>query len=72
MMKNKNTLHKYNKNGQVDFRMLHKDITSSESLEKTKALCHEYGQKALQAIDSFPVTDARNALQNIIRAVAVR
>ncbi|XP_070568879.1 all trans-polyprenyl-diphosphate synthase PDSS2-like [Ptychodera flava] len=63
---------KYTKNGKVDMKKLHADVLYSDAVDKAKQLCHEYGQKALDAIKPFPVNDARNALQNIIHAIAVR
>ncbi|XP_077977249.1 all trans-polyprenyl-diphosphate synthase PDSS2-like [Glandiceps talaboti] len=68
----KDITHQYCKDDKIDFKALYTDILSSGVLEQAKSMCDKYGEKALQAIQSFPVSDARGALQNIIRAITVK
>ncbi|XP_067674161.1 all trans-polyprenyl-diphosphate synthase PDSS2-like isoform X2 [Haliotis asinina] len=44
-------------------------IQSSQVLNECLTLCEEYGQKAIQALDIFPHSDAKMALVNIVEAV---
>ncbi|XP_013389910.1 decaprenyl-diphosphate synthase subunit 2 [Lingula anatina] len=40
-------------------------ISKSKALEETKRLCREHGQKAVEAIKDFPISDTRTVLQKM-------
>jgi decaprenyl-diphosphate synthase subunit 2 len=59
-------------NHDVDYKRLHGLIRSGTGIEKTQQLILSYSDKALDALDYFPASDAIKALQNLVYAVRER
>lgn len=53
----------------VSYQKIHKIILDGPAVEKTKELQHKHTTSALLILESFPVSDARTALENIILAM---
>ncbi len=43
-------------------------LAKSDTIQETKHMCHTYGQKALQCLEVFKPSDAKDALHNIVYA----
>ncbi|CAG2109140.1 unnamed protein product [Medioppia subpectinata] len=54
---------------QYDFNKLHSLVRNGPAIDKTRQLIREYTDKALQALEGFPKSDATNALSNIVFAI---
>ncbi|KRT82650.1 hypothetical protein AMK59_3751 [Oryctes borbonicus] len=53
----------------VDFEKIRQEVLKGPGLEKTNQLRVEHSNAALDALECFPVSDARNALTNMIVAM---
>ncbi|CAG2179780.1 unnamed protein product [Oppiella nova] len=54
---------------QYDFQKLHSLVRNGPAIDKTRQLIREYTDKALEALEGFPKSDASNALSNIVFAI---
>ena len=54
---------------QYDFKKLHSLVRNGPAISKTRQLITEYTDKALEALECFPSSDATNALSNIVFAL---
>lgn len=54
---------------QMDYTKLWATIKSEEGVSSAEDLCRYHGNKALEAIQAFPCSEARSALENIACAV---
>ncbi|KAJ8333093.1 hypothetical protein SKAU_G00419890 [Synaphobranchus kaupii] len=54
---------------QVDYTLLRRTITAGNGVSSAMDLCRYHGNKALEAIECFPPSEARSALENIAGAV---
>lgn len=54
---------------QIDYTKLREEITSAKGVSSAVDLCGYHGNKALEAIQAFPSSEARSALENIAYAV---
>lgn len=52
-----------------DFKKLHSIVRNGPAIGKTRELITDYTDKALQALDGFPKSDATKALTNIVFAI---
>ena len=46
-------------------------VTSSQSVKQMEELCSFYANKALESLDSFPDSEAKQALVNITKSSAL-
>lgn len=55
--------------GRLDYAKLRETIKAGEGVTSAIDLCRYHGNKALEALESFPPSEARSALENIVFAV---
>lgn len=53
----------------INYKKLHAAVNEGAGIEQTKQLIISYSNKALEALDHLPPSDAVNALSNIVYAV---
>ena len=44
-------------------------LKGSPAIEEARQMCQMYGQRALEALEVFSDSEAKTALQNIVKAV---
>lgn len=54
---------------EINYGKIHKIIRTGPGIEKTKELQRKHSQGAMDVLDAFAPSDARNALMNIILAM---
>ncbi|XP_012578080.1 PREDICTED: decaprenyl-diphosphate synthase subunit 2 isoform X2 [Condylura cristata] len=55
--------------GRLDYAKLRETIKAGKGVTSAIDLCRYHGNKALEALESFPPSEARSALENIVFAV---
>ncbi|XP_058163204.1 all trans-polyprenyl-diphosphate synthase PDSS2 isoform X1 [Dasypus novemcinctus] len=55
--------------GRLDYTKLRETIKAGKGVTSAIDLCRYHGNKALEALESFPPSEARSALENIVFAV---
>ncbi|XP_026945197.1 all trans-polyprenyl-diphosphate synthase PDSS2 isoform X2 [Sagmatias obliquidens] len=55
--------------GRLDYAKLRETISAGKGVTSAIDLCRYHGNKALEALESFPPSEARTALENIVFAV---
>lgn len=55
--------------GKLDYDKLRETIKAGQGVTSAIDLCRYHGNKALEALESFPPSEARSALENIVFAV---
>ncbi|XP_006840018.1 PREDICTED: decaprenyl-diphosphate synthase subunit 2 [Chrysochloris asiatica] len=55
--------------GRIDYAKLRETIKAGKGVTSAIDLCRYHGNKALEALESFPPSEARSALENIVFAV---
>lgn len=55
--------------GRLDYAKLRETIKAGKGVTSAIDLCRYHGNKALEALESFPPSEARTALENIVFAV---
>ncbi|XP_061063008.1 all trans-polyprenyl-diphosphate synthase PDSS2 isoform X4 [Eubalaena glacialis] len=61
--------HKAQRKGRLDYAKLRETIKAGKGVTSAIDLCRYHGNKALEALESFPPSEARTALENIVFAV---
>ncbi|EQB78460.1 decaprenyl-diphosphate synthase subunit 2 [Camelus ferus] len=61
--------HKAQEKGRLDYAKLRETIKAGKGVTSAIDLCRYHGNKALEALESFPPSEARTALENIVFAV---
>ncbi|XP_073893482.1 all trans-polyprenyl-diphosphate synthase PDSS2 isoform X4 [Macaca fascicularis] len=61
--------HKAQEKGRLDYAKLRERIKAGKGVTSAIDLCRYHGNKALEALESFPPSEARSALENIVFAV---
>uniref|UniRef100_A0A250XZ91 Decaprenyl-diphosphate synthase subunit 2 n=2 Tax=Castor canadensis TaxID=51338 RepID=A0A250XZ91_CASCN len=61
--------HKAQEKGRLDYAKLRETIKAGKGVTSAIDLCRYHGNKALAALESFPPSQARSALENIVFAV---
>ncbi|XP_034818541.1 all trans-polyprenyl-diphosphate synthase PDSS2 isoform X5 [Pan paniscus] len=61
--------HKAQEKGRLDYAKLRERIEAGKGVTSAIDLCRYHGNKALEALESFPPSEARSALENIVFAV---
>ncbi|XP_067558542.1 all trans-polyprenyl-diphosphate synthase PDSS2 isoform X7 [Globicephala melas] len=60
---------KAQRKGRLDYAKLRETISAGKGVTSAIDLCRYHGNKALEALESFPPSEARTALENIVFAV---
>jgi decaprenyl-diphosphate synthase subunit 2 len=53
----------------IDLAKIHEIVSNGPAIEKTQQLQHKHIKSAMRAINNFPMSEARTALQNITNAM---
>ncbi|XP_047275057.1 all trans-polyprenyl-diphosphate synthase PDSS2 isoform X13 [Homo sapiens] len=64
-----NSTSKAQEKGRLDYAKLRERIKAGKGVTSAIDLCRYHGNKALEALESFPPSEARSALENIVFAV---
>uniref|UniRef100_A0A8D0NXZ2 Decaprenyl diphosphate synthase subunit 2 n=1 Tax=Sus scrofa TaxID=9823 RepID=A0A8D0NXZ2_PIG len=62
-------IRKAQEKGKLDYAKLRETIKAGKGVTSAIDLCRYHGNKALEALESFPPSEARTALENIVFAV---